>query len=210
MMSDLSTMLKTQIIARGIDAPDILSAMRHYQRALFVPEALQTLAYTDQPLALGYGQTISQPYIIAYMLNILSLAPHHRVLEIGTGSGYMTALLSVMVHTVVSIELIPDLAQQASARLTNMGITNVAIHCHDGYYGWDNQAPYDRIIVSAAAPHVPPALLDQLAPSGKLVIPVGKQMHPQQIQCHHKNCMDKITMTCGENVRFIPLVKPKA
>jgi protein-L-isoaspartate(D-aspartate) O-methyltransferase len=209
-MTDLSTMLETQIIARGIDNPDILAAMRRYRRALFVPESLQTLAYADQPLALSYGQTISQPYIVAYMLNMLHIAPHHRVLEIGTGSGYVTALLSAMSDMVVSIELIPDLATQAETRLTQMGISNVTIHCTDGYHGWEAQAPYDRIIVSASAPHVPAALLDQLATGGKLVIPVGKQMHPQQIQCHDKDDQGNLTMTQGESVRFVPLVKPKA
>ena len=209
-MTDLATMLETQIIARGIDNPEILSAMRRYQRALFVPETIQALAYADQPLALSHGQTISQPYIVAYMLNMLQVTPDHRVLEIGTGSGYVTALLSAMAKTVISIELIPDLAIQAETRLTQIGITNVEIHCADGYSGWENKAPYDRIIVSAAAPHVPQALLDQLAPNGNLVIPVGKQMHPQQIQCHHKDHKGNTTMSLGESVRFVPLVKPKA
>ena len=209
-MTDLSNMLKTQIIARGIDNPDILSAMGRYQRALFVPKSLQALAYEDQPLALSYGQTISQPYIVAYMLNMLDLSPHHRVLEIGTGSGYVTALLSAMAQEVIRIELIPELATQAATRLTQIGITNSEIHCADGYAGWENKAPYDRIIVSAAAPHVPQALLDQLAPNGNLVIPVGKQMHPQQIQLHHKDNAGNTTMALGESVRFVPLVKPKA
>ena len=171
----IEEMLRTQIADRGVQSPAVLDAMRHVPREVFVPEDMRALAYTDQALPIGRGQTISQPYIVALMTEALEIKPHHRVLEIGTGTGYQTAILALLAHRVFSIELIPELVKEASNRLRSMGFTNVDFRAGDGTLGWPEEAPFDRILIAAAAPDVPRNLLEsQLADHGIAVLPAGR------------------------------------
>ena len=167
-------MVKNQIQRRGVNDPGVLQAMRDVPRHLFVPSERRHLAYADGPLPIGEGQTISQPYIVALMTGLLELSGEERVLEVGTGSGYQAAVLSRLAKQIYSLERIPELASQARIRLTDLGCTNVEIHVGDGSMGLVEYAPYDGILVTAAAPHVPEALKAQLTQdSGLLVVPVG-------------------------------------
>ena len=168
-------MVKEQIEARGIRDPRLLSAFRTVPRHLFVEEALQNQAYEDYPLPIGDGQTISQPYMVALMINALQLTGKENILEIGTGSGYQTTLLAELGEEVYSIERIPSLAHRAITILNKMGYYNVTIKIGDGTFGWAEKAPFDAIIVSAGAPDIPEVLKGQLSVGGRLVIPVGNQ-----------------------------------
>ena len=162
------------IVRRGVSDEDVLQAMRNVPRHLFVPEADQTHAYGDYPLPIGYGQTISQPYIVALMSELLGLKSGYKVLEIGTGSGYQAAVLAEIPGVdVYTIEVIPELAARARAQLEGLGYVDVHCRQADGYHGWPEKAPFDAIIVTAAPDHVPQPLIDQLAVGGTLVIPVG-------------------------------------
>lgn len=167
-------MVAQQIAARGVKDKRVLQAMRDVPRHLFVPKEMQPYAYADSPLPIGYEQTISQPYIVAFMTEALGLRPVDRVLEVGTGSGYQAAVLSVLVREVYSIEIVEPLAKEATERLKHLGYTNVKVRAGDGYRGWPEEAPFDAIIVTAAPDHIPKPLLDQLSLNGRLVIPVGK------------------------------------
>jgi len=166
-------MVKHQIAARGVKDPRVLEAMSRVPRHLFVPDSIADRAYDDSPLPIGEGQTISQPYMVAWMTELLDIGDSDRVLEIGTGSGYQAAILCELAAEVISIEKFPDLAREAQERLGTLGYRNIAIHVGDGTLGWPQGAPYDGIIVTAGAPSVPQPLLEQLADGGKLVIPVG-------------------------------------
>ena len=166
-------MVAYQLQARGIKDARVLEAFEVVPRHLFVPEAVLESAYDDRPLLIGYDQTISQPYIVAYMVQALQLTGRERMLEVGTGSGYQAAILSHLVREVHTIELIEPLAKRAAHTLTVMGITNVLIHLGDGSHGWVESAPYDAILVSAAAQSVPKSLLDQLANHGRMILPVS-------------------------------------
>jgi len=166
-------MVEEQLVARGIRDPRVLDVMVAAPRHQFVDPAFQPRAYGDHALPTSEGQTISQPYIVARMLELARLEPHHRVLEIGTGSGYQTLLLSWLVERVFSIERVATLLRVASRRLDSLGVTNVALRHGDGSMGWQEFGPYDRVLVAAAAPRVPDALRDQLGERGLLVIPVG-------------------------------------
>jgi protein-L-isoaspartate(D-aspartate) O-methyltransferase len=166
-------MVERQIAARGVRDPRVLEAMREVPRHLFVPEGLRSSAYEDRALPIADAQTISQPYIVAIMTELLATGPEHRVLEIGTGSGYQTAILARLAGRVVSIERHPGLASAARGLLTTLGITNVEVHVGDGTEGWAAAAPFDRILVTAGAPSIPDVLREQLADGGRLVIPVG-------------------------------------
>ncbi len=169
-------MIEEQLIRRGIRNSLVLKAFRKVPRHLFVPEKYSQEAYNDYPLPIGSGQTISQPYMVAIMLEEADLEPHHRVLEIGTGSGYQTALLAEIVKEVYSVERIPDLGGKAQQVLEQLDYKNIKIKIGDGTLGWEEYAPYDRIIVTAAAPEVPSSLKEQLSPrGGRLVIPVGSR-----------------------------------
>jgi len=168
-------MVKEQLEARGISNPRLLEAFRHVPRHLFVEEALQNQAYEDYPLPIGDGQTISQPYMVALMIDALRLTGKEKILEIGTGSGYQTALLAELAEEVFSIERIPTLAHRAISTLNRMKYFNVTIRIGDGTFGWPEKAPFDGIIVSAGAPEIPEVLKGQLAPGGRLVIPVGSR-----------------------------------
>lgn len=168
-------MVSGQIVRRGVKNQRVLDAMRSVPRHLFVNPEMRDFAYADYPLPIGYEQTISQPYIVGLMTSLLDLKGKEKVLEIGTGSGYQAAVLSLLAQEVHSIELIAPLAAQAEALLKQLGYSNVKVHLSDGSLGWQEDAPYDSILVTASAPRVPPPLLHQLYPNGKLVIPVGWQ-----------------------------------
>ena len=172
-LEERKRMVARQLRGSGISNPRVLEAFESIPRHLFVPEESREWAYEDHPLPIGFQQTISQPYIVAYMTQILDLAGTERVLEVGTGSGYLAAILSALALEVHTIELIPALAERAETTLTSLGITNVIVHIGDGSQGWIESAPYDAIIVSAAAPRVPKSLLNQLADHGRMILPVG-------------------------------------
>jgi protein-L-isoaspartate(D-aspartate) O-methyltransferase len=167
-------MVTTQIEARGVRDPRVLDALRRVERHRFVPEWLRDHAYEDRPLAIGHDQTISQPYIVALMTEEARVKPGARVLEIGTGSGYQAAVLSVLAGQVSTIEIVEPLAREAAARLEALGYRNVTVRAGDGYRGWPERAPFDAILVTAAPPEIPQLLLDQLAVGGRLVAPVGE------------------------------------
>ena len=172
-------MVSRQIAARGVRDAEVLEAMRAVPRHLFVPQTLQDRAYDDSPLPIGEGQTISQPYIVALMTELLEVQPDHRVLEIGTGSGYQAAVLSGLAGEVFSIEIKELLHDRATEILRELGYDNVRTLHGDGYYGWEEEAPFDGIIITAAVDHVPPPLLQQLVDGGRLVLPLG---HPFSFQ----------------------------
>ena len=174
-------MVVEQLQARGLAEPRLLEAFRAVPRHLFVPEELQAQAYTDHPLPIGAGQTISQPYMVALMTQCLRLQGHERVLEIGTGSGYQAAILATLALEVFTVERIPDLARTVSERLTRLGYPNIHVTTGNGSLGWLEHAPYDAILVTAAAPEIPQPLTDQLAEGGRLVLPVGPQDAPQML-----------------------------
>ena len=166
-------MAKFQIEDRGIQDKRVLKAMETVPRHEFVPVEYVDQAYADHPLPIGYGQTISQPYIVAAMTELLQLRADSRVLEIGTGSGYQAAILSEVVGEVYSVEIVKELCEEAKDRLARLARTTVHVKCGDGYYGWEEQAPYDAIIVTCAPDHIPQPLIGQLADGGRMVIPVG-------------------------------------
>lgn len=169
-------MVQQQIAARDVRDRRVLEAMRRVPRHLFVPQEMQPYAYADSPLPIGHEQTISQPYVVAFMTEALKLKPEDRVLEVGTGSGYQAAILSALVREVYSIEIVEPLAKEAADRLQRLGYSNVKVRAGDGYRGWPEAAPFNAIIVTAAPDHIPQPLLDQLAPGGRLVIPVGRYL----------------------------------
>jgi protein-L-isoaspartate(D-aspartate) O-methyltransferase len=190
-------MVRDQLVARGIRDERVLAAFRKVRRELFIPDVAPDLAYEDHPISIGCSQTISQPYIVARTLECLALQPKDRALEIGTGSGYQTALLAELCREVDSIERISELAEAARARLRDMGYANIAVCVADGTLGWPEKAPYDAIVVSAVAPHVPPPLLDQLADSGRMVIPVGDMRGQNLLLVERKGRALKTRSICG-------------
>jgi len=197
-------MVESQIEARGISDPAVLTAMRTVPRHAFVPDDLIDDAYADSPLPIGYGQTISQPYIVALMTETLKIKPGQKVLEIGTGSGYQAAVLAEMDVDVYTIEIIPELASQAQDMLIRLGYANIHFLTGDGYFGWEEFAPFDRIIVTAAPDHLPQPLANQLAEGGRLVIPIGPVGFIQTLWLFEK--LDgKLTATNLGGVRFVPL-----
>ena len=174
-------MVKTQIMDRGLSNTAVLEAMKKVPRHLFIPKEYESEAYNDYPLPIGYGQTISQPYIVAYMTDIVKPTSRKKALEIGTGSGYQAAILAEIVEKVYTIEIVPELAKEASERLKKYGYKNVECKFGDGYKGWSEHAPFDIIIVTAAAENIPQPLIDQLAENGRLVIPVGSPSAVQEL-----------------------------
>lgn len=174
-------MIEDQIRQRGVTNARVLDALARVPRERFVPEELASRAYADSPLPIGYGQTISQPFIVAYMSDLLGVGASHRVLEIGTGSGYQAAILGELARQVFSIEIVPELARSSAATLHALGYANVAVRDGDGYAGWPEHAPFDRIMLTAAPDAIPQPLLDQLAPGGRLVAPIGPQHQTQWI-----------------------------
>lgn len=185
--------------------PRVLTAIATVPRHEFVPPELRRLAYQNRPLPIGHGQTISQPYIVAIMTDLLRLEPQSRVLEIGTGSGYQAAILAELVNEVYSIEIIKPLAEQAAVRLERLGYDKVKTIQGDGYYGWEQHAPFDAIIVTAAASHIPPPLIKQLKVGGRMIIPVGSLFMAQELLLVKKEEGGKITTRQILPVRFVPL-----
>lgn len=196
-------MVETQILRRGIKDPKVLEAMRSVPRHLFVPPGEIESAYDDHPLHIGYQQTISQPYIVALMTELLELEPGDNVLEIGTGSGYQAAVLAELADTVFTIEIVEPLGRAAEERLRELGYTNVIVRIGDGYKGWVEQAPFDAIIATAAPETIPLPLIDQLAEGGRLVIPVGKYYQELQLVTKKNGRIGKKNIT---GVRFVPMV----
>ncbi len=196
-------MVREQIMARGVRDPRVLEALRAVPRHLFVTKEMQSLAYTDEPLPIGYGQTISQPYIVAFMSEALELKPQDRVLEIGTGSGYQAAVLAHLAHEVYSIEIIEALAKEAAQRLRQLGYANLHLRTGDGYRGWPEAAPFDAIIVTAAPEHVPPALVEQLRQGGRLVLPLGGA---EQALIRIRRTRQGIRKETLLPVRFVPMI----
>lgn len=196
-------MVTVQILDRGISDTAVLRAMRNVPRHLFVPKEFEKEAYDDNPLPIGYGQTISQPYIVAYMTEAANPTAKKRVLEVGTGSGYQAAILSEIVKEVYSIEIVPELAKESSDRLKKLGYNNVKVKFGDGYKGWKEYAPFDIILVTAAAEQIPQPLVEQLAENGRLVIPIGAPQEVQElILLQKKNGrIEKHRLTF---VRFVP------
>lgn len=201
-------MVEEQLKPRGITNKATLNAMGKIPREAFVPESQKPFAYDDRPLPIGSGQTISQPFMVAYMTQALQLKASDRVLEIGTGSGYQAAVLSQMIDTVFTIEIVNDLAQQAIQRMKNINIHNVAVKIGDGYYGWKEKAPFDAIIVTAGAESIPLFLVEQLAENGRMIIPIGPHKGVRQlILLKKKN--GKIKSKSLMPVRFVPFVRDK-
>ncbi len=202
-------MVRYQIEERGIQRRDVLRVLRETPRHLFMPRALWSQAYDDTPLPIGYGQTISQPYIVAFMTERLEPAKHHRALEIGTGSGYQAAVLAPLVAHVYTMEIVPELAASARETLAKLGYKNVTVLHGDGYKGWPEEAPFDRIILTAAPPEVPQALLDQLKPGGLLLAPVGRTSFTQELVLIEKSKDGKLRRRAILPVRFVPMVPGK-
>ena len=197
-------MVAANLESRGIRDPAVLSAMRRTPRHLFVPEAYRSRAYEDYPLPIGQSATISQPYIVALMTELLHAGPQHKVLEIGTGSGYQAAILAQIARHIYSIELEPELARTAAATLTLLGYANVTVRQGDGYLGWPQHAPFDRIILTAAPPQIPARLIDQLARGGRLVAPVGGSAE-QELILLEKLPDGKTRTTQAGAVIFVPM-----
>lgn len=201
-------MVNSQIKARGIYDSFTLAAMRSVPRHKFVPKSLLSSAYYDSPLRIGYGQTISQPYIVAFMTEIIKPEKDFKVLEIGTGSGYQAAVLSHIVDSVYTIEIIEALFIQAKMRLDDLNYDNILVKNADGYYGWEEKAPFDAIVVTAAAEFVPPPLIEQLKDGGKMIIPVGTPFTTQQLLLVEK-IDGKIKTKNLMFVRFVPFTRAK-
>jgi len=196
-------MVKEQIEERGVTDSATLHSMRLVKRHLFVPQNLIEDAYDDRPLPIGYGQTISQPYIVAYMTELIRPKQHYKVLEIGTGSGYQAAVLAEIIDSVFTIEIIPELGNSAEDRLNHLGYENIKVRIGDGYYGIEESAPFDAIIVTAASEYIPPPLIEQLKDGGKMVIPIGSPFMVQMLMLVKKDGK-KITTKNMMPVRFVP------
>jgi len=197
-------MVEFQIAARGIKDQNVLAAMRSVPRHLFLPKDARGLAYGDYPVRIGNNQTISQPYIVALMTSLLEVKPEHKVLDVGTGSGYQAAILAELAAEVYTIERFPGLAESAEALLEDLGYQNIHVAIGDGTLGYTPAVPYDRIVVTAAAPRVPQALLKQLAEDGRMVIPVGSR-YMQHLEIWQRK-EDKFHKNAGISVVFVPLV----
>jgi protein-L-isoaspartate(D-aspartate) O-methyltransferase len=207
--AERSRMVREQIESRGVRHLDVLQAMRTTPRHLFVPEEMRGQAYADGPLPIGYGQTISQPYIVASMTELLAPSRQMRVLEIGTGSGYQAAVLAQVFKEVYTIEIVPELGASATALLKKFGYTNLTVRVGDGYLGWPEKAPFDRIVLTAAPPEIPQTLIDQLEKGGRMVAPVGSSVWEQELVVLDKLPNGKVTSRTVYPVRFVPMVKAK-
>jgi protein-L-isoaspartate(D-aspartate) O-methyltransferase len=196
-------MVRRQIAGRGIRDPAVVRAMQHVPRHLFVPSGLRAAAYGDQPLPIGHGQTISQPYIVAFMAEAAGIGPDDRVLEVGTGSGYGAAVLAELAAEVYTVEIVPELAEQARGTLSEAGYDRVRVLAGNGWLGWPEHAPYDAVVVTAAPERVPEALIEQLAQGGRLVIPVGGVQ--QSLRVLRKTSSGVVEET-SLPVRFVPMV----
>lgn len=203
---DRETMVRDQMRGRGIADTATLRAMSTVPRHEFVPPELITRAYDDSPLPIGYGQTISQPYIVAYMTELVVPQPGQKVLEIGTGSGYQASVLAQIVDSVFTVEIIPELGRSAAERVRRLGYQNITVSIADGYFGWSQHAPYDAIVVTAAAEFIPPPLLEQLKTGGTMVIPVGSPFRVQRLMLIDKTSEGVKTRSMIP-VRFVPFTR---
>ena len=194
-------MIENQIVSRGVTDENVISVMSEIPRHLFIEESQWPIAYSDGPLPIGHGQTISQPYIVAFMTELLQPDTHH-VLEIGTGSGYQAAVLAKLVHHVFTIEIVSELGRSARKTLKRLGYENVSVRVGDGYKGWPKEAPFDRIIVTAAPEKVPQALVDQLKPGGRMVLPVGPRWWGQDLLVIEKDLTGEVIEKKTLPVRF--------
>jgi protein-L-isoaspartate(D-aspartate) O-methyltransferase len=201
-------MVEQQIRQRGVTDTRVLAAMETIPRDRFIPPDARSQAYDDIPLAIGFNQTISQPYIVAYMTEALDVRESHRVLEIGTGSAYQAAILGSLAREVWTIEIVPALAAAATGLLRDLGLNNVHVRLGDGYSGWPEQAPFDRIMVTAAPDEVPEPLIEQLAVGGRLVIPVGSQGGPQWMTVVEKSSSG-VVRNRTIPVQFVPLTRDR-
>jgi len=197
-------MVADQLVARGVTDPGVLAAMRRVPRHRFVPGSYARFAYADGPLPIGHGQTISQPFIVAFMTEALALQGREKVLEIGTGSGYQAAVLAELASRVLTVDVVEPLAKQAAGLLAELGYANVTVRAGDGYRGWPEEAPFDAIIVTAATDHVPPPLLDQLAIGGRLILPLGGSFQTLTL---YRRTGDGYERTELVPVRFVPLLR---
>lgn len=203
--ADRERMIREQIVGRGLTNSSVLPALQSVPRHLFVPATVRADAYEDRPLPIGWDQTISQPYIVAYMTEALEAGPTDTVLEIGTGSGYQTAILAAIAREVLTIEVVPELAERARETLAATGVHNVQVLTGSGWRGWPERAPFPRIIVTAAPPHLPDALVDQLAVGGRMVVPIGTGLQEMMIVTKTE------TGIAGRRtipVRFVPMIDP--
>ena len=207
MLDDINAEVEytAKMIGRHRLSERVMAVMQKVPRHAFVPDSQQGEAYENRPLPIGYGQTISQPYIVALMADLLETRPHHRILEVGCGSGYQASVLSLLVKQVISLEIISSLADSARQRLSRLGYLNVEVINADGHLGWKRQAPYDGIIVTAAPEEVPPALIEQLVPNGHLIIPVGVHHLTQQLLDIQKSGDGTIISQALLPVSFVPL-----
>jgi protein-L-isoaspartate(D-aspartate) O-methyltransferase len=205
-VSRAEKMVETQIVSRGVRDPDVIRVMKDTPRHLFVPERLRDQAYGDHPLPIGSGQTISQPYIVAIMTEYLELTGTEKVLEIGTGSGYQAAILSRLADTCYSIEVVKELAEQAGERLAELGYRNVVVKWGDGYKGWPEHAPFDRIIITAAPETIPEQLVAQLAVDGRMVLPVGTNFQELILITRNRKGIQRRNII---PVRFVPMIHPE-
>ena len=207
MVRDIETDVRetSLYISRKSLDPRVMSVMGAVERHLFVPDSQLAWAYANQPLPIGYGQTISQPYIVALMTDLVNVDPGDKVLEVGTGSGYQAAVLTEMGAEVYTIEIIGDLAEEAAKRLAALGYDRVKTRHGDGYYGWQEEAPFDAIVVMAASGHIPPPLIKQLKPGGVMIIPVGSRFLVQHLVLVTKDGTGAITTRQILPVRFVPL-----
>jgi len=203
----LRSMVETQLRARGIRDPGVLRAIEATPRHEFVPPDERFRAYDDCPLAIGLGQTISQPYIVAYMTELLEVTPDHTVLEVGTGSGYQTAILAALARKVFTIDIHVSLIEAAQARLASLGIENVECDLRNGHLGWPESAPFDRIMVTAGGTFIPQPLIDQLALAGRMIIPVGPANDDQVLKLVIKQDAFRVDIHDTVPVRFVPLVR---
>jgi protein-L-isoaspartate(D-aspartate) O-methyltransferase len=205
-LAERERMVKDQIQSRGVLDPRVLAALRAVPRHRLMPAELAARASDDSPQSIGEGQTISQPYIVALMSEAAAIPPGGKVLEVGTGSGYQAAVLARLAGEVLSIERRPALAESAARALAALGIGNVRIRVGDGALGWPEEAPFDAVLVTCAPARVPAALLDQLAPGGRLVVPVGEPSEVQTLLCFEKDAAGRVRETDLGAVRFVPLV----
>jgi protein-L-isoaspartate(D-aspartate) O-methyltransferase len=203
-LSARRTMIERDLKARGIKDARVLAAMEFVPRQIFVPEKFRSAAYDDRPLPIGEGQTISQPYIVAYMTELLDLKGTEKVLEIGTGSGYQTAVLARLAATVYSMEIIAALSERAKASLAELGFTNIQLMVGDGFFGWQDNAPFDAILLTAASPKIPEPLWRQLREGGRIIMPLGEPRQTQKLVRIRKLAGKEVTEALSEVV-FVPL-----
>lgn len=206
--SQRELMVSKQLKSRGITNKNTLHAMTIVPRHKFIPDKLQHLAYEDGPLPIGQGQTISQPYIVAFMTQALNLESDHKVLEIGTGSGYQAAVLAEIVDSVYTIEIVEELGLRAKEKLRELGYTNIEVKIGDGYHGWPEKSPFDAVIVTAGAEEVPPALIEQLKDGGTMIIPKGPRNGVQELVLYTKK-NGKVKSKSVMPVRFVPFTRKK-